>query len=362
MILMALDHANYFIRKIHIGEFWGLSLPQYHSPLHFLTRLVTHLCAPGFFFVMGISIILFAHSRYHIGWSRIQVFRHYAIRGVILIVLQLFLEDPAWMIGNLGNVVQMNLSPGGEGDVWFHFGVLSALGGAMIVCSLLLHCRPFFLVLISLGAMAITAVSIPTLDVNTRYSFVLRLLLIPGQTDIMQVFYPLLPWVGLTTAGMAFGKGMLHDKHDLARLSLIPGVLLIIAFALLRGTGLGSFHNPSNADWIAFLNVTKYPPSLTFIALTMGVNLCVFSFFIRCGDRMKPWINYPLQIFGKTALFFYLIHLYLYACIGFVFPHGTHIAVMFTVWMVGLVVLFPVCRWYAHFKRNTASDSLWRFL
>ncbi|MBN2297447.1 MAG: hypothetical protein JXM72_02575 [Deltaproteobacteria bacterium] len=146
MVLMALDHANYFIRKMHLVEFWSLSLPQYHSLLPFLTRFVTHLCAPGFFFIRGISIVMFADSRYRIGWSRIQVFRHYAIRGVILIILQLFIEDPAWLIGNSGNVVQTNLSPGG-GDVWFHFGVLSALGGAMIACSLLLHCRAVFMAL-----------------------------------------------------------------------------------------------------------------------------------------------------------------------------------------------------------------------
>lgn len=361
MVLMALDHANYFIRKIHIGEFWGLSLPQYSNALCFLSRFVTHICAPGFFFIMGISIILFADSRYRIGWSRIQVFKHYAIRGVILIILQLFIEDPAWMIGNLGNVVQMNHSPGGGGEVWFHFGVLSALGCAMIVCGLLLFFRPYVLILFSFIAIAITAAIIPALDADTHYSFVLRLLFIPGQTDSMQVFYPLFPWVGLTAGGMAFGKRLLKGESNLV-FSLIVGLLLIVIFAILRATSLGSFHNPLNGDWIAFLNVTKYPPSLTFIALTMGVNLCLFALFIGLEDRIKSGIDNLLQVFGKTALFFYLIHLYLYACIGFMFPCGTNIFVMYAVWIVGLGVLYPVCKWYAFFKKKSAPNSFWRFI
>jgi uncharacterized membrane protein len=56
MVFMALDHAKHFVAQKHpSGEMWGGPFPTYTDPLAFLTRLVTHLSAPGFFFLMGIG-------------------------------------------------------------------------------------------------------------------------------------------------------------------------------------------------------------------------------------------------------------------------------------------------------------------
>ena len=64
--------------------------------------------------------------------------------------------------------------------------------------------------------------------------------------------------------------------------------------------------------------------------------------------------------FGRTPLFFYIAHLYLYALIGFAFPYGTALVLMYPVWLLGLVILYPMCRWYDRFKRRQPPDSLWR--
>ena len=63
MVLMAIDHASYFIARVHSAEFWGMALPIYSSVFWFWTRWVTHLCAPGFFFLMGVGMIFFADAR-----------------------------------------------------------------------------------------------------------------------------------------------------------------------------------------------------------------------------------------------------------------------------------------------------------
>lgn len=361
IVLMALDHASYFIAKVHLGEFWGIPLPQYESVLLFLTRFITHFCAPGFFFIMGISMMLFADSRYRLGWSTARVIQHFAIRGAILIVLQIFLEDPAWLIGGMGNSVQMIRPPGGGEDVLFHFGVLYALGASMMVCCLLFRVHPAIVLLLSLGAVGVTAFAIPGLErVNTLYPPLFRLLVIPGQTNSIQVFYPLFPWVGLSAAGIAFGKILLCDRTAACRLSFKVGAALVFAFVLLRSLGLGSFHNPADSSWMAFLNVTKYPPSLTFIALTMGVVLLAVYLFAKIETGFGRW-GKPLMVFGKTALFFYLAHLYLYALIGLIFPNGAGVAMVYLLWIAGLLLLFPLCKGYSNFKRGTAADSLWRF-
>ena len=101
IMLMAIDHASYFIARVHSAEFWGSALPVYSSGFWFWTRWVTHLCAPGFFFLMGAGMILLADARRNAGWEENQITRFFFIRGLFLIFLQLFVEDPAWIFGSL---------------------------------------------------------------------------------------------------------------------------------------------------------------------------------------------------------------------------------------------------------------------
>src|SRR5436190_4841829 len=125
MVLMSLDHANYFVAREHgRGEFWFLPLPTYSDALTFLTRFVTHFSAPGFFFLMGAGMSLFAASRRRLGWTEGAISRHLLVRGALLIVLQLAVENRAWPLG---------LPPGVPDIFSLYFGVLYGLGAAMIV-------------------------------------------------------------------------------------------------------------------------------------------------------------------------------------------------------------------------------------
>jgi uncharacterized membrane protein len=123
IVVMALDHANYFIAQQHSpGEYWGGPFPYYASALPFLTRLVTHFAAPGFFFLMGVGMLLFAESRWRQGWNIWKIRAHFWIRGVVLILLQLILVNRIWEAG-----------PGFFPETYI--GVLIALGGTMILAS-----------------------------------------------------------------------------------------------------------------------------------------------------------------------------------------------------------------------------------
>jgi uncharacterized membrane protein len=88
MILMAIDHASYFVRRWHPFETWDQPLPDYPSLAAMLTRLATHPCAPLFFFLMGAGMILFAHARRQIGWSEGRIASHLAMRGLLFISLE----------------------------------------------------------------------------------------------------------------------------------------------------------------------------------------------------------------------------------------------------------------------------------
>ena len=362
MILMAVDHASYFIAHQHPAEFWGQPLPEYASALPFLTRFVTHFCAPGFFFLMGIGMMLFAESRRQLGWTESAIRKHFLTRGALLIVLQLFIENPAWVLGPAAELGSH--PPGGGSEVLLHFGVLYGLGASMIVCAFLLRLNAIVLAIISLLAVLLTQALIPGAEnAATLYSPLPRLLLIPGHTNLVQVFYPLIPWLGLAVFGLIFVRWIMVNPAAIPRKAALIGVGFLLLFLLMRlGGGFGNIHPVSFSSWITFLNVTKYPPSLAYILLTLGVDLLVLALFARMETTLRHWAK-PLFVFGQTALFFYLVHLYLYAVMGLTFAPagGTSLGWMYAYWAGGLVLLYLLCVWYRTFKQSTAPNSVWRF-
>lgn len=361
IMLMALDHASSFIAKIHYSEFWGIALPQHMTILSFLTRWITHLCAPGFFFLMGTGMILFSTARLKAGWTKNKIIRFFVTRGLLLIIFQQLLENPAWWLGSISSSGFKTMeSPGGGEGVMLHFGVLFGLGANMIVCAFLLWANVALIAFISIVSILVTQWLTPGVsEVSVLYAPLLRLILIPGHTDIWQCFYPIIPWLGITSFGMIFGKLLLRNTERLFRYILITGVVFLIFFVFIRWIGgFGNFHS-WNAGCIEFLNVTKYPPSLSFILLTMGINLLLLFLFSKI-EKTFPILGQPLLVFGRTALFFYIVHLYLYAIIGFAFPSGASYQLLYLIWFIGLLILFPMCLWYGKFKRKKTIESVWR--
>ena len=361
MILMAVDHANYFVARMHpTGEFWGVPLPQYDNMAEFLTRLVTHICAPGFFFLMGAGMVLFAHSRRSLGWPESKISRHLLFRGLILIFLQFFLENPAWTLGP----VYTFHPPGGGDVVWLYFGVLSALGATMIIGALFLRSKT--ITLIGLSSIIIIGAQFLVPDASQAahlYSPLLRILYIPGRTGIFQAFYPIIPWLGIVLFGFVFGKWLLKDKTSAFRWSFLLGVIFLIVFIILRILGgFGNIHPPEGSGFIAFFNITKYPPSLAFTFLTLGLCLVFLWIFSRFQFSPEKRGN-PLLIFGRSALFFYILHLYFFAVIGLFFASrgGSGLAAMYPIWLVVLIMLYSLCQQYGNFKGKKSVDSIWRF-
>lgn len=352
VVLMALDHANHFIAQQHSpGEYWGGRVPVYHDALTFLTRLVTHLSAPGFFFLMGVGMVLFANSRRKQGRSRWLVIRHFLMRGGLLIALQLLIVNRAW-----------ELSPGGWSlDVYI--GVLFALGGTMILSSPLLWLKPQ--VLLVLTAVLVLGTELLTPDPglwNQAFQPLARLLLVPGGDPGLWVNYPVLSWLELVTFGMLFGTWLVDNSRKAFERALGLGVACILAFLVLRYLdGFGNIRSREGNTWIDFLNVVKYPPGITFNLLTMGVNMVVMGLFARAGEKPRRFLR-PLVVFGQVPLFFYLTHLFLYAGLGlWLTPGGTSISRMYPYWLLGLLILYPLCLWYGRLKHRQPASSLLRF-
>jgi len=353
VVLMAVDHANYFVAQQHSsGEHWGGPFPAYADALSFVTRLITHPVAPGFSFLMGIGMVLFAASRRKRGWSEWAIVRHFLVRGAVLIVLQFSLVNLAW-----------NLGPQTFPDVYM--GVLAALGGGMILGSLFVRLGPLSLAIV--GMVLLVGVEFSHPDPSQwGLIFDQPLGLVFGYSGGDAAFwsnYPILPWLELVIFGMAFGKWMLVDREKAFRWAMFIGVAALVGFYLLRVfDGYGNIRPRSGDDWIGYLNVVKYPPAMTFTLLTMGFNLIVLSLLARVKGRGRHMVE-PLAVFGRVPLFFYMTHLYLYAGLGaWLEPSGTSLPIMYLYWLAGLALLYPLCLWYGQLKQRQPANSLLRFL
>ena len=351
IVLMALDHASHFVAQQHSpGEYWGGSFPVYPNALAFLTRWVTHLAAPGFFFLMGAGMALFASSRKRWGWSRWAITRHFLLRGALLIALQFLLVNGAW-----------ELSPGGWG-LSIYVGVLYALGGAMMLGGLIWWLNPRALLALTVVLLLGTELLAPAPNVwSQHFSLLSRLALVPGGSRELFVNYPILPWMELVTLGLAFGYGVVGNPRRAFKRAMPLGAILLLAFLLLRAPdGFGNIRPREGNTWIDFLNVVKYPPSITFTLLTMGLNLVLLGFLARIDGRLRRFLQ-PLVVFGRVPLFFYLTHLFLYAGLGnLLTPHGTGLPVMFLYWLLGVVILYPLCLLYGRFQDRQPPNSIAR--
>lgn len=351
--LMALDHANLFIAHKHSsGEHWGGTYPVYDDALSFLARLVTHPAAPGFSFLMGIGMVLFAQSRRKRGWSERAIIRHFLIRGAVLIALQLLVINLAWKLGP-------------DPFPRIYQGVLVALGGGMILGCFLLRLKPTYLLIMALLLFVGMEFTHPDPGEWGR-NFGQPLGLIFGYSGGDANFwsnYPILPWLALVTFGMLFGHWLATDPQRAYRRALILGVLFLLAFLVIRALdGFGNIRPRAGDTWIDFLNVVKYPPAMTFTLLAMGFNLIVLRLFAWIVGH---WSRIPgvLAVFGRTPLFFYVLHLFLYALLGrWLTPGGTTIPAMLPYWLLGLLLIFPLCWWYGRFKRRQPQNSLLRLL
>jgi uncharacterized membrane protein len=311
------------------------------------------MAAPGFFLLMGAGMMLFARSRQEKGWSKWAIIRHFLIRGLVLIVLQLLIVNRAW-----------ELSPGGWG-IKIYIGVLCALGATMILASLLLWLKPPYLLVLALALFVGIEFLHPGLGMwnEVQHDPANVILLRPGGTPTLYAFYPILPWLELVVFGLALGYWLRDDPRKAFSRAWKLGLVFLLAFAVVRYfDGFGNIRPRMSNSWTDLLNPVKYPPSMAFTLMTTGVNLLLLWLLSRARGLAQRVLQ-PLVVFGRAPLVFYVLHLFLYLGIGYlVAPKGTSIPIMYPFWLLGLLILFPLCWWYGRFKQRQPVNSALRFL
>ncbi|MFC4348331.1 DUF1624 domain-containing protein [Kordiimonas lipolytica] len=356
MVIMALDHVRDFFTDV---RFDPADLSQTDSAL-FLTRWITHFCAPTFVLLSGISAGLM-HERK----STTELSRFLAIRGLWLIAIEITLVSFGW---------QFNLSS-------FTFGlqVIWVIGASMLVMAALVW-LPFWAIIgfgavVVLGHNALDYGLFPASDWTKPTPF-WHILHNQGFSLVAGLpvarMYPLLPWIGLMPLGYALARAYKLDPEVRQRFLLQLGLALTLAFIALRL--LNGYGNPS--PWSAqdsgiftlwsFLNTTKYPPSLAFLLMTIGPGLIILAYAERWQGKVVGW----MVTFGRVPFFYYLAHIYLAHLLALFAAemqglgwramatamwnmpqgYGFSIGVVWLVWVGVVAALYPACKWFAALK------------
>lgn len=299
MAVMVLDHTRDFFSDAAIPDLTDLSRT---TPALFLTRWVTHFCAPVFAFLAGSGARL-AGAR---GMGRTELARFLATRGLWLIFLELTVVQFGLLFYPVPALVLAL--------------VFWSLGGSFVLLSALVALRVPGRATGLLGVAILAAHNL--LDgLRPGDAGALRplvaLLLRPGVVGVGGIAilagYPLLPWFGIVAAGYGFGEVLLFDRPRRRRVTLALGLALTAAFVLLRA--LNAYGDPRpwspRADALttvlSFVNCTKQPPSLLFALMTLGPALVALAAFDR--ERIGP-VGRPFVTLGRVPLFFYLLQWY----------------------------------------------------
>jgi uncharacterized membrane protein len=365
MMIMAIDHASAFIARQHASEFWAGAMSAYSSAFPFMTRWITHLCAPGFFFLMGAGIYWLAAARLEAGSSEAAVVRRTVWRGFALLLTGQLLETPVLYLQSLLKPAKVSLNqvsaplPNDGSALYWGLITLSGLGLVMMVCGILLRLRPWTWLLASALCVLATNSLLPASGKPGPWWT--AALLAPGLSQHMIVMYPVLPWLAGAAGGMYFGYWWRGNPFLAGRRVWILGaVLLAMGLALRAAGGWGNIRLPRDNSWIEFLNNVKYPPSLVFWTMSLGIDLLLLALLVRLPEKVRSQQS-PLIVFGQTPLFFYLAHFYLLVICAVAFFHEpASLEGAYSVWLPLLVALYPVCAWYRKFKMAKPRESLWR--
>jgi uncharacterized membrane protein len=345
MVLMAIDHSSeaFNAGRIMSDAAWlykpGTPLPAGQ----FFTRWITHLCAPSFVFLAGTALALYVKQRESKGESAWSIDRHIATRGAVIAAFELWVSF-FWMPP--GRVL---------------FQVLYAIGTSFILMALLRRLPTWGLVafaaaILVLGEWVTGAMGWGPPERTPLWA---ALLLVPGFRGHIIVAYPTLPWLAIMLLGWAFGRYLTRrpDVRETQRQLAWGGVALLAMYAVLRG--LNSFGNMgllrADGSVVQWLHVSKYPPSLTYVGLELGIAGLALAALWRptvSEDSGPGRVDGPLLVFGRTPMFFYLLHIPLLALLAKVSGlHGVMgLGATYAFALVVVAMLYLPCRAYAGYK------------
>ncbi len=359
LIVMALDHVRDFFGPT---LFNALDLTQ-TMPTLFFTRWITHFCAPVFVFLTGISAYLYGKNK-----TKRELSGFLFKRGLWLIFLELTVVTFAWKFAL---------------DSYVFLGVIWALGASMVILSALIWLPILTIFLLSLvivfGSNSLDYVTFPFsssfLGVATSYIYSK-----PTITSNYAIIYTVLPWAGVMSFGYCLGTWFQLPTEVRNKRFLLLGCACLTLFIGLRYYNFygdpvlwqtqtrGAFYT-----FLSFINVTKYPVSLLYLLLMLGITFLCWPIY----ENWRGFSSKFILTFGKVSLFFYLIHLFiihtsasLYSIYILEYPAGWwwgitpqsslpwpshyqfNLIVVYAAWALIILASYPLCLLYKKYKAS----------
>jgi uncharacterized membrane protein len=368
MIIMALDHVRDLLHVNSITQ--SPTDLTTTSPLLFFTRWITYLCAPIFVFLAGSSAYISFKRNNNIAITQKFLLK----RGLWLILLEFTIVNFAIYF-----------------DIGFHsllFEVIASTGFGFIILSLLLKLSSK-----QLGIIGLVIIFCHNLlpIIPFAENSILKSILLPffsptaiplfaGKVFVMG--YPPIPWLGILLVG--FGCGHFFEIPDIKRKKLFTkiGLGALIIFTAIRFINIYGDSLPWTSQksifftFLSFINITKYPPSLDFCLVTLGIMFLL----LVVADHFTEQVKKITAVYGSVPLFYFIVHFYLIHVItlAVLFLQGLHWAqfefasgnfgrpkgvesglsleMIYVIWIAVVIVLYKPCQWYGHYK---ATNKHW---
>lgn len=358
---MAIDHVRDYVH--YSAHFFDATDPEFTTVSIFFTRFITHFCAPAFSFLAGLSAFIVGRRK-----TPAELSAFLLKRGLWLVFVELVIVNFAWYF----NIEFTHVG----------FLVIWILGISMIVLAGLIH-------LPAKGILVFSCVlifghnlldNIP-FEGSSLWTFLHGkgiFLTTPNHT--FRVGYPIIPWVAVMSLGYFFGSfyNKTYDPSKRKKLFNTIGIAALILFAILRGTNvygdLLPWKNYSSfvKTVFSFFNLTKYPPSLDYLLVTLGGAFL----FLANTEKLKGRVVDFFCVFGRVPFFFYIIHLYLIHLFALIAAEltgfgwrkmilstqvlkveelkgfGFNLAVVYLIWLIVIIILYPLCKKFDTYKQK----------
>ena len=198
---------------------------------------------------------------------------------------------------------------------------------------------------------------------------------------LIGIMYPFVPWTGLMILGYCAGIFFTAEYSSEQRRKILLRLSLSILtfFVVVRFINVYGDPHPWSVQknglytFLSFMKVHKYPPSLMYMCATIGISIMALYFLERIQNKVTDFF----RVFGRTALFYYILHFYLIHTICailfftrghsfefaitaakqnpflFLIPgEGYSLGIVYLIWAFVIISLYPICKWYDQYKTD----------
>lgn len=361
IVIMAIDHVRDYFH--YSSYFFDPTDPTLTTVPLFLTRFITNFCAPAFSFLAGLAAFIVGRKK-----TKQELSSFLIKRGLWLVFVELVIMMFGWCFD--------------PGFRTVAFGVIWILGFSMIILAGLIHFpKKVILIFSCILIFGHNLLDNIQFDNNILWTFLHeRKTFLTTSDHIFRVGYPIIPWVAVMSLGYCFG--LFYDKNydPLKRKKLFNtiGITAFIVFVILRSLNIyGNLlpwkeYGNLKQTIFSFFNLSKYPPSLDFLLVTLGGAFL----FLANTEKLKGKVVDFFCVFGRVPFFFYIIHIYLIHFLALIVAEftgfgwqkmilpalpfrveelkgfGFNLFIVYLIWILVIAMLYPLCKRFDTYKQE----------